>query len=278
MTGTFGVSAKIASGRSTSPLRSPRASKNGTCNGFGSVASCAFLVRVSFDCVLVAAISRGPHPGPPRNRRFRGVGIIEDFLGCSYLPRVGLARGTLGLDLLGRLADQDQRAFCPRHTALEHQEVSLGVDPDHRIGARGGANVAHPEGHAHGLVAVLLGGSQPEHPAGPGLEHGDRGGRAVGVEKLGHAQLLGEQALHDLISMLTPAGRLRRMSASTTRGFGSRMSTIRLWVRISNCSRESLSMNGLRITVSFEISVGSGIGPAVRAFVRRAVSTILSAA
>src|SRR5436189_2914649 len=385
MTGTFGVSAKIASGRSTSPLRSPRASKNGTCNGFGSVASCAFLVRVSFDCVLVAAISRGPHPGPPRNRRFRGVGIIEDFLGCSYLPRVRLARGTLGLDLLGRLADQDQRAFCPRHTALEHQEVSLGVDPDHRIGARGGANVAHlaghahaledaggvggadgagladvhravglraaaelvtldetletlafagrrhideltggedlglellsrldtvvvadlddvavrvevcllelaeprcvqpaffhaPEGDAHGLVAVLLGGSQPEHPAGPGLENGDRGGRAVGVEQLGHAQLLGEQALHDLISMLTPAGRLRRMSASTTRGFGSRMSTIRLWVRISNCSRESLSMNGLRITVSFEISVGSGIGPAVRAFVRRAVSTILSAA
>src|SRR2546422_4496628 len=78
--------------------------------------------------------------------------------------------------------------------------------------------------------------------------------------------------------MLTPAGRLRRINASTTLGFGSRMSTMRLCVRISNCSRESLSMKGLRITVSLEISVGSGIGPAVRAFVRRAVSTILSAA
>src|SRR5690242_13915584 len=78
--------------------------------------------------------------------------------------------------------------------------------------------------------------------------------------------------------MLTPAGRLRRMSASTTLGLGSRISTMRLWVRISNCSRESLSMKGLRITVSLLISVGSGIGPAVRAFVRRAVSTILSAA
>src|SRR5690349_18904185 len=78
--------------------------------------------------------------------------------------------------------------------------------------------------------------------------------------------------------MLTPAGRDSRIRASTTRGLGSRMSTMRLCVRISNCSRESLSMNGLRMTVSLLISVGSGIGPAVRAFVRRAVSTILSAA
>ncbi len=37
-------------------------------------------------------------------------------------------------------------------------------------------------------------------------------------------------------------------------------------------------MNGERMTVSLEISVGSGMGPAVRAFVRRAVSPILSAA
>src|SRR6266568_697388 len=56
------------------------------------------------------------------------------------------------------------------------------------------------------------------------------------------------------------------------------MSTTRLCVRISNCSRESLSMKGLRITVSLAISVGSGMGPAVRALARRAVSMILSAA
>src|SRR5258708_9674909 len=114
--------------------------------------------------------------------------------------------------------------------------------------------------------------------AGAGFEHSHRGGRAVGVEELGHAQLLCKKALQLFISMLTPAGRLRRMSASTTRGLGSRMSTIRLCVRISNCSRESLSMKGDRMTVTLEISVGRGIGPAVRAFVRRAVSTILSAA
>jgi hypothetical protein len=53
---------------------------------------------------------------------------------------------------------------------------------------------------------------------------------------------------------------------------------MRLCVRISNCSRESLSIKGDRMTVTLEISVGRGMGPAVRAFVRRAVSTILSAA
>src|SRR6184192_1700585 len=78
--------------------------------------------------------------------------------------------------------------------------------------------------------------------------------------------------------MLTPDGRLSRIKASTTFGFGSRISMIRLCVRISNCSRESLSMNGERITVHLLTSVGSGMGPAVDAFVRRAVSTILSAA
>src|ERR1700682_4325494 len=45
---------------------------------------------------------------------------------------------------------------------------------------------------ARGGGAVFLGGSQAEHPARAGFEHSHRGGRAVSVEQLGHAQLLGE--------------------------------------------------------------------------------------
>src|SRR5215218_9686699 len=52
------------------------------------------------------------------------------------------------------------------------------------------------------------------------------------------------------------------------------MSSSRLWVRISNCSRDFLSTCGERFTVKREMWVGSGIGPTTRAPVRRAVSTI----
>src|SRR5262245_44114701 len=52
------------------------------------------------------------------------------------------------------------------------------------------------------------------------------------------------------------------------------MSSSRLWVRISNCSRLFLSMCGERLTVNFSILVGSGIGPRTWAPVRLAVFTI----
>src|SRR3954464_8572513 len=52
------------------------------------------------------------------------------------------------------------------------------------------------------------------------------------------------------------------------------MSSTRLWVRISNCSRDFLSTCGERSTVNFSILVGSGIGPRTRAPVRLAVLTI----
>jgi hypothetical protein len=55
------------------------------------------------------------------------------------------------------------------------------------------------------------------------------------------------------------------------------MSSNRLWVRISNCSIDFLSTCGERFTVNFSINVGSGIGPATRAPVRLAVSTISTA-
>src|SRR5882724_87891 len=52
------------------------------------------------------------------------------------------------------------------------------------------------------------------------------------------------------------------------------MSIKRLCVRTSNCSRLFLSTCGPRRTVYLRIEVGSGIGPATRAPVRRAVSTM----
>src|SRR3984957_1730471 len=56
------------------------------------------------------------------------------------------------------------------------------------------------------------------------------------------------------------------------------MSISRLCVRISKCSRESLSLNGERITQYTFFSVGSGTGPDTLAPVRVAVSTISFAA
>src|SRR5438105_1952391 len=52
------------------------------------------------------------------------------------------------------------------------------------------------------------------------------------------------------------------------------MSSRRLWVRISNCSRLFLSTCGERLTVNFSMRVGSGMGPRTWAPVRFAVFTI----
>src|SRR5438270_5570374 len=79
--------------------------------------------------------------------------------------------------------------------------------------------------------------------------------------------------------MSTPAGRWSsRWSESTVFGVGWWMSISRLCVRISKCSRESLSLNGERITQYTFFSVGSGTGPETVAPVRVAVSTISRAA
>ena len=77
-----------------------------------------------------------------------------------------------------------------------------------------------------------------------------------------------------LISTSTPAERSSFISASSVCCVGSRMSSSRLCVRISNCSRDFLSMCGERSTQYLLILVGSGIGPATLAPVRLAVSTI----
>src|SRR5699024_5089811 len=81
-----------------------------------------------------------------------------------------------------------------------------------------------------------------------------------------------------LISMLTSAGRSRRMSESTAFGVGSTMSIRRLCVRISKCSRESLYLWGERITQNTFFSVGSGTGPTTVAPALETVSTSSRAA
>src|SRR5579885_941643 len=79
---------------------------------------------------------------------------------------------------------------------------------------------------------------------------------------------------YSLTSMSTPAGRFKRVSASTVLLVGSMISIKRLCVRISNCSRASLSIKGDRTTVYLSISVGKGTGPETRAPVCCAVFTI----
>src|SRR3990167_7450895 len=68
-------------------------------------------------------------------------------------------------------------------------------------------------------------------------------------------------AIYILISISTPAGSDKFVSASMTFGVGPYTSINRLCVRISNCSRDDLSIKDERFTVNFAISVGRGTGP-----------------
>ena len=62
--------------------------------------------------------------------------------------------------------------------------------------------------------------------------------------------------------MSTPGGKLSPLfNASIVLPVGWRISTSRLCVRISNCSRDLRSMCGERNTVYRSMRVGSGIGP-----------------
>src|SRR5262249_11423296 len=96
------------------------------------------------------------------------------------------------------------------------------------------------------------------------------------VEELSHAELPAQDAFshQSLISMSIPAGRSSRMSWSIVFGVGLRMSIRRLCVLTSKCSRESLSLNGLRVTQYTFFSVGRGTGPVIVAPLLWAVSTI----
>ena len=75
--------------------------------------------------------------------------------------------------------------------------------------------------------------------AGRGLLPGRVEGRPFGRPS---GQCWRRYACWILISMSTPAGSSMRCSESTVLGDGSRMSSRRLWIRISKCSRLSLSL------------------------------------
>src|SRR5262249_7241937 len=137
----------------------------------------------------------------------------------------------------------------------------------------------------HRIVAVLARGLPPHHHARTDLQ--DRHGHhaPVRLKNLRHSNFLSQNSWRHkraylcslpnaLISTSTPAGRSSFISASTVCCVGSRMSSKRLCVRISNCSRDFLSAWGDRNTVYLFLIVGSGIGPATLAPVRFAVSTI----
>src|SRR5262249_45332952 len=138
------------------------------------------------------------------------------------------------------------------------------------------------EPELHGVVPVGLLRLLLNDDARTGLNHRHGNNCSVVLEKLRHTDLFSQQSVNHfacsrpnaLISTSTPAGRSSFISASTVCGVGSRMSSSRLWVRISNCSRDFLSTCGERRTVNLLMIVGRGIGPATRAPVRLAVSTI----
>src|SRR5438874_969411 len=106
-------------------------------------------------------------------------------------------------------------------------------------------------GDLNGVVAVDGSLLDRDNRAWTCLDHCHRGHlTGLLVEDLRHPKLPADDPLHQsLISMSTPAGRSRRISESTVFGVGEWMSIRRLCVRISNASRESLSLKGLRITV-----------------------------
>src|SRR5438477_6107214 len=165
----------------------------------------------------------------------RGPGDLDRVSGLEDLHRDGLADGQLR-----RPVKLDQMPVGGDAALLQVAELALA---DLAIGDR-------LERELDGLVAVLLVRLHLDDRARPRLDHGHgRHAPALGIEDLGHAQLSADDSLHyNLISMSTPAGRSSRISESTVFGVGLWMSIRRLCVRTSKCSRESLSLNGLRIT------------------------------
>src|SRR5262249_52937051 len=156
------------------------------------------------------------------------------------------------------------------HVARRRQIALLEL-PEHRTQEAG--LLVGPESELHGLVAVTCVGAHFGHGARTRLDHGDGHDVALVVVDLGHADLPADESDHVLISMSTPAGMSSFSSASMVCAVLRVMSISRLWIRISNCSRDFLSTCGLRSTVYLFFTVGRGIGPATRAPVRLAVST-----
>src|SRR5271168_2681273 len=182
----------------------------------------------------------------------------------------------------------------------------------HRLGQPGLLSEIH-QPDLGGVVAVLGDRLALRDKARARLQHRDRVNVTLVIEELRHADFLAENSVdchccflnsassllpfaatgacaaealfctarsylcsfpNALISTSTPAGSSSFISASTVCWVGSRISSRRLWVRISNASRDFLSTWGERRTQYLFFMVGSGMGPATWAPVRLAVSTI----
>src|SRR6266850_6461225 len=205
----------------------------------------------------------------------RGADDVDELAGHE------VARHQLGADLEhGVLGDAELDEL------LLGLDLGLGEVAAHRLADVLDLGLAVAE--LDGGVAVLVVGAHRNDLQVVHLQHGDGHVLACVVEDAGHANLLGDEtATHgpvpslpwpaqapSLISTSTPEARSSFISASTVCGVGSTISSTRLWVRISNCSRDFLSICGERLTVNFSIPVGSGIGPRTCAPVRLAVLTI----
>ena len=130
--------------------------------------------------------------------------------------------------------------------------LELAQPPDTRAGRREVprrrlVQLLHAaEADLHRLVAVPRRRPNLRDDARPHFQSGDGNDSRLRAEEVRHPDFLADQPfdhrVHNLMEMSTPAGICSRVSASIVLEFGSRMSTSRLCVRSSKCSRESLSM------------------------------------
>src|SRR5690606_29717921 len=175
--------------------------------------------------------------------------------------------------------DIDKRVF--RHAELGHLHLRL----DFRLGEMAAQCPRHilDFGRARteldGIIAMAVRRAMRDALTYVNGKNSHRNMCAVFRENPGHAQLFCDQSTthldhpNSLMDTSTPAARSSFMSASTVCGVGSTISRRRLWVRISNCSRDFLSICGPRRTVYLSMCVGSGMGPRTFAPVRFAVFT-----
>src|SRR5690606_26562012 len=176
------------------------------------------------------------------------------------------------------------------HRARGDLVTSGGERADHLRGvveSRGLGVTKRCGSGAHGLLAAPAeldrAVAHLDNRARPGLDNRHRHRGAVFREHPGHPELAADQSVgrhcySTLISTSTPAGRSSFVSASIVWGLESWMSSRRLWVRNSNCSRLFLSTCGERSTVQRSIFTGRGIGPEIWAPVFSAVRTMSAAA
>src|SRR5262249_24918120 len=215
-------------------------------------------------------------------------GKAREVVPAHHARRTAPAAHAAHLDALAdgeHLADRDLRADrgC---LALEQSDLAqrcerprsrgLGLTLD---GLGDALRLARAESELHRGITVALGLARTNHSARPGFDHRHRHEHTLGRVDLRHPDLAADDPCErhrycSLISTSTPAARSSLPRASMVCWVGSRMSSRRLCVRISNCSRDFLSTCGERLTVTRSLWVGNGIGPATRPPVRRTVSTI----